>query len=135
MDTITLKGYSLSNYINDYFVTGSTNVITFKQLGNNLPLIKLDRVDGKELYSFSQKHHMKICPVKIDLLPDHEYYVYESDISYFNSLDAEQQYEYLKTVMYNDICIGEINSSQCQQLLRQLLVTDVQYKITVQQAV
>ena len=114
------KGRAAKSHIQNYFFNENANVhLIFKKTVPNAFYIKLDHIEGKTLYSFTEKYHnkLKMSDVKIDIKPNYEYYIYDDDIYKFLNMDKQGQINYLKNMIYDGMCIGEVKSVDIQKKL------------------
>ena len=114
------KGRAAKSHIQNYFFNDNTNVhLIFKKTVPNAFYIKLDSIEGKKLYSFTEDYYnkLKMSEVKIDIKPNYEYYIYDADIFDFLNMDEQGQKDYLKNMIYDGMCIGEVKSVDIQKKL------------------
>ena len=123
-------GPTLSNYLARTFTDGAVHKnVEFVRISKK-PLIKLNKLNGKQLYSFSKDYHKKL-QAKLKLEDDYEYYIYEDDIKNFEKMTAEEQLDYLNLIEYDGTVIGYIKSSDAQKLFQPLLKLNTPYTITI----
>lgn len=128
-----LYGYALNNAINKYFTAGVTKTVKFLNIKQSKLVVKLETYNGKTYYNFTQNFHTKIVP-KFDLMSGIDYYIYKDDIQTFNDMSKEEQLNYLETIMYDDLCIGEIETSIIETKLRSLINMEQEYVISVHES-
>ena len=123
-----LTGKNLSTFLR-YYSNGKQFNFTFKHIDKKFLYIKLLSIDGKDIYSFSNKYHQLITSKEIDkyLATDEEYYIYRQDIDKFNNMTSKEQIDYLTNVKYNGDIIGISRSYELQTKLRNLITTDFEY--------
>ena len=132
---VTLSGFTLANKIEDSFFEGIEKDITFKKKPSKTAksiAIKLDSINGKPIYGFSDQYHKKLYSLKLELSPYYDYYVWEEDIKHFCSLQtAEEQENYLKTVRFDGLCIGKIDKTVIRNYIFSRVQRNVPYHIKV----
>lgn len=109
-------GYSAKEWIKQYFYFTGYRALKFITTVPEAFYIKVDSIDGKKLYSFTYKYCSRVR-IRFSISASEEYYIYESDISMFNELSAEEQLNYLSTIILNNMIIGKVNSVEFQKYL------------------
>lgn len=126
-----INGNRLLDFLDKNAVKGSTVKFAFCGFYKKAFFIKLEKINGKKLYSFSRDWHKKIHNLKVPLEYNKEYYIYEDDLDEFNKLEAYDQLQYLNKMMFDGMCLGDIDSDTIQAYLLNLVQPNVQYEFNV----
>ena len=134
-NTYEYSGKSFVNMINKYFVGNDNKIrnLTFEELDPESINTKLNAINGKYIYGFTDKTHKKITP-KFALESDKAYHIYEADINKFNQMNENEQIDYLKTINYNGLNFGIIDQQELQSYLKSNIKMDINYSGTVKKS-
>lgn len=117
MEKRIYKGKAAKNHLSHYFLTSSKINITFKQVVSEAFYIKLFMIGENQLYPFTLKYHNRLKKIKFELEDSKEYYIWEKDVENFDIMSKEEQLNYLKSVTFDNMCIGSIDSTTIQSYL------------------
>lgn len=124
----TKRGKACKSHFQNYFLTEGNRNITFKKLDRSGFYIKLVNVNHNAIYPFTKKYCTQVRP-KFELQDGIEYYIYHKDIIDFNAMSVNEQLDYLDHIMYDDLCIGMVDTHVIQDYLyNKFIKLDTEYK-------
>ena len=117
VNVVSYSGKKLKHHLENYFTEpNKSRNLTFVKIDPSASYIKLDMTNDRKLYSFTENYHTRVkCQFSLD--KNKEYYVFDDDIGDFNQMSESEQKNYLSTVKYDGLVIGEVDSNTIQKLL------------------